>query len=127
MGSEMIEHDFEEFWNAYPKRTGRIAAFKQYQCAVYYSEATHASIMAGLEAYKNHLRAAQTEFQFIVSPQRWLADGRWEDEYELNLPKQEIKSSAEMQKEARLQGFYKTGFWVDTWGERPGPNLKLVG
>lgn len=44
--------------------------------------------MAGVEAYRRHLIAKNTDPQYIAAPARWLADGRWDDEYEINLPKQ---------------------------------------
>lgn len=119
-----LEQQFDAFWQAFPKRIGRIAAFKQYQCAVYYQNAQHDAIMKGVEAYKKHLIQNDTEFQFIAAPQRWLSDGRWEDEYEANLPKQEFLSPQNAQQQARVNGYHKTGFWMEAWGEKP--KLSLV-
>lgn len=82
-----LQEQFDAFWEAYPKRTGKIAAFKQYQCAIYYQNATHDEIMRGVEAYKKHLLIKQTPFEYIAAPKLWLDEGRWADEYEVNLPK----------------------------------------
>lgn len=91
-----IEQDFEAFFQAFPKRTGKIAAFKQYQCAVYYQNATHDEIMSGVEAYKKHLVLKETPFEYIAAPQRWLDAGRWADEYEANLPKPDRRMSVQV-------------------------------
>ena len=85
-----IESDFDAFWAAFPKRQSKHIAMRQYQMAVYYKEATHEAIMKGVEAYKRHLVKKETDFQFIAAPDKWLAAGRWEDEYEANLPKPEF-------------------------------------
>lgn len=115
-----IEEDFEAFWQAYPKRTGRVAAFRQYQCAVYYQKAAHDSIMKGVEAYRKHVLITNTDFQYVKPPQKWLDEGCWDDEYELNLPRIEYSSPEKVRDEARISGFHKNGYWQDAWGERPG-------
>lgn len=89
-----IEQDFEAFWQAYPKRTGRVMAYRQYLAAVYYGGATSELILKGIEAYKRHLMTQQTEFQFIKSPAAWLSGGHWLDEYEINLPKAEVREDS---------------------------------
>lgn len=118
-----IEQDFEAFWEAFPKRTGRIAAFRQYQCAIYYQKASPDAIMKGVEAYRKHLLITNTDFQYVKPPQKWLDEGCWEDEYEINLPKQEYVSPEKARQELRMNGFFKTGYWLDSWGERPKPIL----
>ena len=63
--------DFDAFWAAYPKKTGKLAAQREFAAARKHASA--AEIMAGLARYKPDLR-------FTLDPERWLKRGRWMDE-----------------------------------------------
>ncbi len=65
--------EFNAFWQHYPRRVGKLAAWKAYQKA-----RTHASaeaILAGVQ----RTRFAD-EVRFIPHPVTWLNQGRWLDE-----------------------------------------------
>lgn len=68
--------DFEEFWNAYPKRNGQRLGKKpsmaQYLKAL--RKTTHAEIMAGVRSYAAHAG------NYAKDPMRWLRDEGWADE-----------------------------------------------
>jgi hypothetical protein len=64
---------FEEFWEAYPNKTGRPSAEKAFSQAL--KRASISEIMAGVRAY-----AAKTDDRQWCSPVRWLSDDRWKDQ-----------------------------------------------
>ncbi len=67
---------FDEFWAAYPRKEGKIAARRAYDRAV--KAASHERVMAGLTQWLPQAR--NTEARFIPHPERWLNAGRWDDE-----------------------------------------------
>lgn len=66
---------FVPFWEAYPEKKGKRAAFKAYQRAL--KRATHDEIMAGLERYKRS-KPPDRGWKFAEG---WLNADRWTDEY----------------------------------------------
>ncbi|WP_246765015.1 hypothetical protein [Ensifer sp. PDNC004] len=64
--------DFENFWDAYPNKTGRPSAEKAFSQAI--KRASIAEIMAGVRTY-----AAKTDDRQWCSPVKWLSDDRWND------------------------------------------------
>lgn len=69
--------DFEDFWRAYPKRTGKKAALRRWREAV--KTADPALIAAKAEEYARSV--AGTEKRYIKNPEGWLSAGRYEDEF----------------------------------------------
>lgn len=55
--------DFEEFWKAYPKKTGKQKAQTCYQSAL--KKTSHATIMHGLSRYNEYIRINKTEDKYI--------------------------------------------------------------
>ncbi|MDN6706927.1 MAG: helix-turn-helix domain-containing protein [Corynebacterium glyciniphilum] len=85
--------DFEKFWQTYPKRTGKQAAFRRWKEAVKRADPTVIIEKAG-----EYARSVQgTEKRYIKNPEGWLNAGRYEDEVEAE---QEYGSIS-----ARLAGF----------------------
>ena len=70
---------FNEFWNAYPKRKEKFNAFKAWQKIAPDAE-TVSAIMAALEWQKNCHDWVKDGGQFIPYPAKWLNGRRWEDE-----------------------------------------------
>ena len=69
------EAEFDEFWNHYPRRIGKLAAQRAYVTAR--KRATPDAILAGVMAYKQTM---PQEERFRPHPATWLNQGRWMDE-----------------------------------------------
>ena len=67
---------FDQFWKAYPKRTGKEAARKAW-AVVAKRGVTPDRIMAGLHRFAEH---PPDDPQFIPHPATWLNQGRYDDE-----------------------------------------------
>ena len=92
-GANAYTEDFEKFWQTYPKRTGKQAAFRRWKEAVKRADPTLIIEKAG-----EYARSVQgTEKRYIKNPEGWLNAGRYEDEVEAE---QEYGSIS-----ARLAGF----------------------
>ena len=65
---------FDEFWAAYPRKVGKIAAEKAYRKAV--KLASHDEIMDGVRRYLK----AKPAYADWCHPATWLCQGRWMDE-----------------------------------------------
>ena len=70
--------DFDEFWRAYPKRTGKKAALRRWREAV---KTTDPALIAS-KAAEYARSVAGTEKRYIKNPEGWLSAGRYEDEFE---------------------------------------------
>ena len=70
--------DFEDFWRAYPKRTGKKAALRRWREAV---KTTDPALIAA-KAAEYARSVAGTEKRYIKNPEGWLSAGRYEDEFE---------------------------------------------
>ncbi len=66
--------DFDQFWLAFPRRVGKLAAMKAYARAR--KLATAADIIAGVDRYI----ASKPEYADFCHPATWLNQGRWMDE-----------------------------------------------
>lgn len=80
-----LTHDFGEFWKHYPRKVGKLAAFREYAKARRHASA--AEILAGVERYRQHL---PDDLQFVCHARTWLHQGRWEDEYEVERPSKAV-------------------------------------
>lgn len=69
---------FEEFWRAYPKRTGKKAALRRWREAV---KTTDPELITA-KAAEYARSVAGTEKRYIKNPEGWLSAGRYEDEFE---------------------------------------------
>jgi uncharacterized protein YdaU (DUF1376 family) len=78
--------DFLYFWNAYPKKVGRDAAWKKWKSM----NGTRPKIEELLTAIKKQEKSEQWKKengQYIPNPSTWLNQGRWADEVETPKPK----------------------------------------
>lgn len=71
-----FEHDFDEFWNTYPRKVGKGAAKKAFRRAV--KDANVATVLAGVVRLANDPYLPPK--QFIPHPATWLNKQGWEDE-----------------------------------------------
>lgn len=69
------EADFEEFWLAFPRRVGKLAAQKVYQKARR-GGVTQEALLDGIAAY----RRSKPDYADWCHPRTWLMQGRWMDE-----------------------------------------------
>ena len=67
--------DFERFWQVYPKRVGKQAAYRRWKDAT--KTASVETIIAGAERYRDD---PNREERYTKDPPGWLHDGRWEDD-----------------------------------------------
>lgn len=69
--------NFNELWQIYPRKVGKLAAFKQYTKSIKLG-VTHEELVAGVRKFADHARG--TEERFIPHFRTYLYQGRWEDE-----------------------------------------------
>jgi hypothetical protein len=66
---------FDEFYEAYPRRTGRRKAAQEFAKAT--KEATPAELVTAAIAFRQACQHNRTEQKFIPHPATWLHQGRW--------------------------------------------------
>lgn len=69
--------DFEEFWNHYPLRVGKLAAQREYEKVRKVHGATQAELLDGIDRYKRNKPA----YADWAHARTWLHQGRWMDQY----------------------------------------------
>lgn len=77
-----LEHDFDEFWNVYPRKEGKQAARRKYETVR--KTVAAGPILDGARAYA--LMSLGVEKQHVKMAQGWLNDGRWADELQPSIP-----------------------------------------
>jgi hypothetical protein len=73
--------DFESFWKAYPKKTGKDAAFIAWKKRKADLPALD-DLLAILDGHKKQASWNKDGGQYIPNPATWLNQGRWQDESE---------------------------------------------
>lgn len=74
-------NEFEQFWSAYPKKTGKQAAYRKWKTAKKNGLPPLVELLEILERHKGQDFWKQGK---IYKPQNWLGDGHWEDELNTN-------------------------------------------
>ena len=77
------EADFERFWAAYPRKTGKGAAKQKYALAL--AKIAGPDPPGLLLRALERVKATWTDAQFIPHPATWLHQGRWDDEPETSV------------------------------------------
>jgi uncharacterized protein YdaU (DUF1376 family) len=67
---------FEAFWDRYPRKEGKKAAFRAWQVAKKLVE--QASLLAGVERYAKACQGKDP--RYVAHPTTWLNQGRWDDQ-----------------------------------------------
>ncbi len=93
---------FEDFWQAYPKKTGKKKVAGIYERLISREEVTHDELIDGINAYK---KSDTVKKGFIKNPETWLNGGCWADEYTTNDDEEWGNSEIEQQIEDQL--------WID--------------
>lgn len=75
-----LESRFEELWKLYPKKAGKVTAYKDYQQAVK-DGVTDEEIADGISRYNEHIRISRTEPKYILQGSTYFHQRRWEDEF----------------------------------------------
>lgn len=86
-----IDH-FETFWSTYPKKVGKAAAQKSFQRLKVNNELLEA-MLSSIEIQKQSKQ--WSDKQFIPNPATYLNQRRWEDEFETELSKEQIKITSD--------------------------------
>lgn len=75
-----LESRFEALWQLYPKKAGKTNAFNDYKRAVK-DGVTDEEIADGIRRYTEHIKARNTEPQYILQGSTYFHQRRWTDEY----------------------------------------------
>lgn len=70
---------FAEFWDAYPRKAGKLDARKAFDEAVKGGRVTAAELIDGARRYAQAVAAEGREPQFVKQPAGWLRAERWTD------------------------------------------------
>lgn len=70
----------DQFWNEYPKKVGKKAAIKTLERVRKSGEVSFEKLMAGVQRYRSERPPGVAEQQYTCAAQRWLNEGRWDDE-----------------------------------------------
>jgi len=76
----MHESEFDQFWAAFPRKVGKLAALAAFKRAR--TQATLAEILDGITRYVQ----GKPQYADFCHPRTWLSQGRWMDEYETRTP-----------------------------------------
>lgn len=74
---EIIDDTWEQFWNTYPRRTGKANARRAWDKL---SATDRTTALDALTDHVGYWKAAGTQPQFIPHPATWINGRRWEDE-----------------------------------------------
>lgn len=75
---------FLRFWNAYPKKVGKLAAERKFR-ELKVDEPLLSKMLLAIEAQKKSPQWIEDKGRFIPNPTTWLNQGRWDDEIEPSL------------------------------------------
>lgn len=74
-----LDERFDVWWSAYPKKTGKAAALKQWT-RIRPSDAVFAQMLESLKWQRNQPQWTRDEGKYVPNPATYLHQGRWEDE-----------------------------------------------
>jgi hypothetical protein len=86
VSKETYMREFDVFWAAYPRHTGKQDAYKAF-VKLKPDEALMQAILSGIERQKQSAQWTKDGGQFIPHPATWLNGCRWEDELPKNTPR----------------------------------------
>ena len=78
-GMDLKHSGFDEFWKAYPRKVGKVAA-KKVWFRIKPTAELQANILAAIIQQKKSLQWQRDNGQFIPNPSTWLNQCRWDDE-----------------------------------------------
>lgn len=104
LSERVLEDEFQEIWNIYPRKEGRKNALKAYIKARK-NGTSQEEIKKGLDAYISKIKAEKTEPQYIKHGSSWFAQECWLDDYSA---KNDFTETPKVKDE---NGFYDDGFY----------------
>jgi len=107
----LIEKRFDEFWEAYPKKVGKKAAWASWNKIKPDAELFD-KIMTAIGRAKATWQWQRENGRYIPNPKTWLNEGRWDDEYEEARMNGKDRGSAGEnggEREFKLRGFKMVG------------------
>lgn len=78
VGDTDVDKAFEAFWNAYPRKSGKLAAQEKYRNALE-TGVTARFLLEALNKQKASKQWLEADGKFIPNPAKWLEEGRWND------------------------------------------------
>jgi len=78
--SQKSEIDFDQFWSAYPKKTGKQTARKAWIAKANKSKPSIEAIIAAVNTAKESKQWTEDSGRFIPNPSTWLNRHGWDDE-----------------------------------------------
>jgi len=81
----LTEQQFEEFWEAYPRKAGKVAALKAWK-RLNPDTGLFSRIMDSIAVAKTTQQWRRENGRFIPNPLTWLNQGRWDDVYPTQAP-----------------------------------------
>lgn len=78
INKKVYKKEFEEFYNLYPRKTGKRAAAAKHETIT--KEVSHDKLIKSVTAYAESVKSK--EKKYIPHPASWLNAGRWDDELE---------------------------------------------
>ena len=77
---ELLEQEFQQLWMMYPRRLGKVKAYKAYVQARKRG-ATYEQIEAGLKDYLDYINLNKVDVSFVKHGSSWFQNHGWEDDY----------------------------------------------
>lgn len=114
----LYSRDFESWWEAWPHKVGKDAAWRVWQKRK--DKPALTELLAAIERYKANKPADRA----WCNPSTWLNQGRWQDEFESTTGESEPMSEADMWK-LRVDRWDKSDkppnkrYWHHDWGPPP--------
>jgi len=87
VNKQVIIDEFERLWKEYPRKQGKVAAFKAYAKARKENDCevlNEHTVLEGIKKYKEHIKKSGTEPRYIKQGSTWFNQHCWEDEYEIS-------------------------------------------
>ena len=83
ISAKLLENQFNDLWNIYPRKERKNDAFKAYSKAIK-KGVEHSTIQKGLQSYIEYVKANQTETKYIKQGGTWFNQECWNDEYKID-------------------------------------------
>ena len=83
ISTKVLENQFNDLWNIYPRKERKNDAFKAYSKAIK-KGVEHTTIQNGLQSYIEYVKANQTETKYIKQGGTWFSQECWNDEYKID-------------------------------------------
>lgn len=78
---EIYKESFDAWWNEYPRKISKGAAYKKYNSLLAEKKTTIDELLKGARKYATYCKENKTEPNYIKHPATWLNQECWCDEY----------------------------------------------